>query len=357
MPRRSEFVDSNPSGRVRLAEFVWPNPSGDFLKESRLRVAILAGVDEAGYGPVLGPLVVSGVVLDVPDELADACLWQTLKSGVTDRVSKSDPRLAIADSKKLHQGKFGFQRLERTAWVALKAAGVNCDSFAALLKSLAPHATEAAEGYPWYRDFDAPLPTQQPAIQLQLVANAFQKCLRDTGVELLAVHCEPLLEGHFNRLVTNTRNKAVVSLGLVLKIVDRVATLADGRPCRVCVDRQGGRTRYGSQLMTSFELRHIDIVEESESSAVYRVARGRTTIEIAFRTSGEEQSLPCALASVLSKYMRELFMRAFNAYWSDARPDLKPTAGYYQDGHRFINELGSAIEERGVERSMLIRQK
>ena len=39
------------------------------------------GIDEAGYGPNLGPFVMTLVACRVPDELQHANLWDVLQSG------------------------------------------------------------------------------------------------------------------------------------------------------------------------------------------------------------------------------------------------------------------------------------
>ena len=65
-------------------------------------MAIVAGVDEAGYGPLLGPLVVTGVAFRVPDAVAEASLWDVLRGSVTRRASAKDLRLPILDSKRLY---------------------------------------------------------------------------------------------------------------------------------------------------------------------------------------------------------------------------------------------------------------
>ena len=46
-------------------------------------MAIVAGIDEAGYGPLLGPLVVSVVAFEVPDGLAGVDLWELLSAAVS----------------------------------------------------------------------------------------------------------------------------------------------------------------------------------------------------------------------------------------------------------------------------------
>ena len=52
-------------------------------------MTIVAGIDEAGYGPWLGPLVVSAAALRVPPELAEVDLWKTLSAGVAVRRAEA----------------------------------------------------------------------------------------------------------------------------------------------------------------------------------------------------------------------------------------------------------------------------
>ena len=58
-------------------------------------------------------------------------------------------------------------------------------------------------------------------------------------------------------------------------------------------------------------------------------------IEISFLVEADGNSLPVALASMLSKYLREIFMGQFNAWFQEQQPGIKPTAGYPVDSHRF----------------------
>ena len=68
-----------------------------------------------------------------------------------------------------------------------------------------------------------------------------------------------------------------------------------------------------------------------------------------------ETYLPAALASMASKYLRELAMRALNAFWCREVPNLKPTAGYPQDAKRFKAEIAEKQTELGVEDRILWR--
>jgi hypothetical protein len=64
-----------------------------------------------------------------------------------------------------------------------------------------------------------------------------------------------------------------------------------------------------------------------------------------------------ALASMTAKYVRELLMDRFNRFWQHHAPDLKPTAGYVQDGRRFLAEIDPLIQSLGIDRRQLIRQR
>ena len=65
---------------------------------------IYAGIDEAGYGPMFGPLTVACAVLTLPehDPAAGAPkLWSILRSAVAKQVALSKGRIVVCDSKRL----------------------------------------------------------------------------------------------------------------------------------------------------------------------------------------------------------------------------------------------------------------
>ena len=56
-----------------------------------------------------------------------------------------------------------------------------------------------------------------------------------------------------------------------------------------------------------------------------------------------------------SKYLRELAMRAFNAWWCGRVDDLRPTAGYPVDARRFKRAIEARQAELGVDDRVLWR--
>ncbi len=321
-------------------------------------MAIVAGIDEAGYGPILGPLVVSAVAFEVPDERCGCDLWQALQCSVTRTVRKGDARLPIVDSKKLHHSPAGLAAVERTALAMLAAGGSPHRQLTTLLGRVCPEVHPDLGRYPWYRDFDPPLPLACSPTLVTLKANGVANDLRRNGMHFLGVRSCVLLEGQYNDMVNCTRNKATVLWSLTLRLISRLARTAGRRSLTILIDRQGGRTTYAPPLLTAFPGAHLEICHEAAELGRYRLYFGRPAgdpVELEFRQEAESSHLPVALASVYSKYLREVFMVALNRYWQDKIGGLKRTAGYYQDGRRFLKDIAPAMASLATDPRMLIR--
>ncbi len=63
--------------------------------------------------------------------------------------------------------------------------------------------------------------------------------------------------------------------------------------------------------------------------------------------------MPTALASMTSKYLRELSMRAFNDYWCGRVQNLAPTAGYPRDARRFMNDIQTVQAKLGIAKALM----
>ena len=67
--------------------------------------------------------------------------------------------------------------------------------------------------------------------------------------------------------------------------------------------------------------------------------------------------LATALASMTAKYLRELHMIQFNAYFQARVPGLKPTAGYGLDAWRFLDDIAAARAADGLAGPTLLRTR
>jgi hypothetical protein len=70
-----------------------------------------------------------------------------------------------------------------------------------------------------------------------------------------------------------------------------------------------------------------------------------------------EACLPVALASMASKYLRELAMRALNDFWGRRLTGLRPTAGYPSDARRFKTDIATVQAELQIDEHVLWRAK
>ena len=330
---------------------------------------VYAGIDEAGYGPLLGPLVVGRSVLVIPKLDPDAPapdLWLRLGKAVCKRISDRAGRIAINDSKKLTTKAAGIRHLE-----------LGCLAFASLpdhapihhrttllnwLDHLGETGHHATDLPPWYaaRD-DHPwqtLPAAQTFGEVAVAAGMLRNCSERIGVQLGDLGAAIVFENTFNRMVAATRSKASVSFTYVARhLMHLWQNYSEHRP-NVIIDRQGGRTHYRNILAQSFPDTQVDIVEETATSSSYLMfdpAHRRRAMRISFLVDAEQAHLPVALASMVSKYTRELLMARLNHYFTNLVPDLAPTAGYAKDGKRFLQDLQPHLPALGLTRQQLQR--
>ena len=318
---------------------------------------LLVGIDEAGYGPLLGALVVSASAFSVPADRADASLWTELTQSVTDSLSVRDARVRIVDSKKLHKPKEGLAKIERTALAAIHAWRGLPDRLNAMLSLLSPECAEMLKVYAWYAGNDPSLPLAADAGGVRIAGSLFRQDMNTNGIRLTSLMCEVLPEGHYNRLIDRTQNKAVVLMGLTLRLMQRMADAHPGQQVRFLIDKQGGRNRYVPTLLKNFEDRRLKIIDEKPECSAYELVRGDSSWQVSFTQKGEGRHLPTALASIISKYVREALMRSFNEYWTGHVPALRPTAGYYEDGLRFLADIRPLLGRLGVREDQLVRAR
>src|SRR5262249_19953522 len=90
------------------------------------RMAWIIGIDEAGYGPNLGPFVTSSAAFRVPDGDGTVNLWQLLPTVVRRAVDPMDGRILIDDSKAVYSTARGLLGLEHGVLATLWRASTKC---------------------------------------------------------------------------------------------------------------------------------------------------------------------------------------------------------------------------------------
>jgi hypothetical protein len=329
---------------------------------------IIAGIDEAGYGPLLGPLVVSATAfeidgLELPQSIEQIpCLWKMLRAAVAKKAPVKKGRLLIADSKQVRAQEDGNKLLERGVLAFLRCyadashvaperptAAYLLDRFACTNHELTAH--------PWYAPADLGIPWLAENGDVAIASNMLSAAMQSAKIKTVCMRTAVVSEKRYNRLIEGTNNKASALISITLSHLHHLHMTFGQRGLLVGVDKQGGRDHYTQLLLQTFPESQLKVLLESATASNYLLTEphtGRRTL-VCFREKGETAFMPTALASMLCKYLRELCMHNFNAWWCEKIAGLKPTAGYYGDGTRWVRDVEPHLERLGVDRQMLVR--
>lgn len=329
------------------------------------RWRVLAGVDEAGLGPLLGPLTIGYSAFRVPPGTSD--LWHALADVVDAEPRKEDRKLLVADSKVVFmRNARGARRLERTALAFL----AQCDPSrahaadgAGLLRRTTQTAERpgALESEAWFAHLPESLPRDVERDALASDVECLGGALSRANVSLCTAGVRVLPVSELNASFARTENKSLTHWETSAVVLRYLWERYAHESLDVWVDRHGGRMHYARLLRDTFPECSVDVVSELPAHSQYELfghadESGRApSMRIAFAERAESASFAVALASCLAKYVRETCMHAFNAYFASLQPGLKPTAGYTTDGRRWIGDAEAAIARSGIKREALVR--
>ena len=335
---------------------------------------LVLGVDEAGYGPNLGPLVVavSAWAVDSRLEVLDG-----LEPFAPEFQAASwTPRSAFVpfgDSKKIYQSGKGLAGLnfalrffesifegkppQKRPWFELG--------------QLAQEDLSRVESHPWYRCIN---PAKGLGRANQVDENSEASCrfarekLLKLGVRLIGFRLRVLDEAYFNECVDRLGNKSDVlghiSLELAWKVLGECMDFHSFKGIEIYCDRQGGRKKYAGLISQTYERSHREsqvpfcsVVGESSKTSVYSMRHAGIATSIRFQVHGDSL-FPPAAASMVAKWARESLMERFNGYWREVvGPGLKPTAGYAVDAARFARDIEPWITKLAIEKNQWWRRK
>lgn len=372
---------------------------------------LVIGVDEAGYGPNLGPLVIAASIWQMKSNgplpwerpAASGAPQAPLSGrGRTGRAPRAaNGQLRIADSKQVYRGgKLG--PLELGVLAAYSAA--RCDWWLATANTedvhfpaveneqvsrhrAVPTASDGSSYFglrpipdsvaEFFRVLSGGLPTNPLpqagwgafderlpcVIECDKLAGAARQLTADwasTGMQLLSLAARLIFPSEFNRLLGRLGSKSNVLTSASLELVRCVGlTMAERFPSvavTVVCDKHGGRDRYAAPLGGAFDSAFFAAECESRQESRYRGRWNAAEWQWCFRSKGECQ-LPVALASMTAKYLRELAMRAFNRYWTARVAGLRPTAGYPGDAARFYRMIEPLVRADGTDATAIWRNK
>jgi len=320
----------------------------------------IIGTDEAGYGPNLGPLIVGACVWEVPE--GTDCLYSVLGDVIckaNEHNSKQQiSKIPVGDSKDLYKSRGSIQTLETSVLALLSSTSSLPTNFPELLETLAKPTMPDIASLNTYHWDSLEIPSSVARDRILEARDKLATEFRKRGVALHRMAVTTVFPEEFNQGLVQFENKA----GLLSRTTCQLAKhlleteIPSDANVRIICDKHGGRAHYAGCLQQDMTDQFVRVVHESKDSSHYLWSEQQREIEIAFFAKGEKY-LPIGLASMVAKYIRELCMNAWNAFWCEQLPGLKPTAGYPQDARRFRRDIAPAQAKLAVEDPVIWRNK
>ncbi|MFH2067890.1 MAG: hypothetical protein ABII89_00280 [Candidatus Omnitrophota bacterium] len=291
----------------------------------------LIGIDENGYGPVLGPLVVTSTSLKlqnrslapVPD------LWKLL--GIKKDPHSNSNELLVCDSKTV----FNASRKKELAAEATVLAffylsfGFLPESADQFLNVVIDPSTTTYNPFCfcWKNDLSLQLNAERRK-NIRKTADRLRKRTDKSGVVLEKPRCFLFCPFRFNEGL-KSRNKSDLVIESGLSLIRRC--VKDGQ-FHACLGKVGGLRYYREPISALFGPQcTVTPTREEKNNSAYQLSRANKTAgTITYLRDGEDNSFLIALASLFGKYTRELFWKKTRTYLEELLPSPPPQAPPFQ---------------------------
>jgi ribonuclease HII len=303
---------------------------------------IVVGVDENGLGPLLGPLVTTAASFEVARYSPE-------------RHASVGRALGIDDSKST--AGFGQMAVAEGLALALVEAlhGTVVSSIDALFECVLLDAPTALQ---------APCPTSShpqcwsvplalPCFGGELEAGrAMLRGLGKRGVRPAHLRSALSCTGDLNRRLRKGQSRVEVDLELMERLVLDARAQAKAEVRAVC-GMVGGIRNYTAR-MRHFPLVGLKPVRALGGTLAYDVVG---VGHVRFEIDADARHLPVALASMVGKYVRELWMERQNRFYRAADGSLADVSGYHDPvTQRFIVASAPLRVALGIDDACFLRK-
>ena len=272
------------------------------------------GADENGLGARLGPLVVTAVLARV-NERGRRTLSRKLPRAIRADLDDSKRLMSHTD---VALGEAWARALSRTkaASPAELFEQLSLEGPSKLKKRCESHVA----GQCWNEQGEAFL---ADVTDVERVTK-HREALAERGVELLSVRSSVVCTKHLNDAKQRGTNRFVADLNAMEQLVLELRAQAGGDVEAVC-GKVGGIAEY-SKFFGPLSGRLHAILDEGRARSGYRFPG---LGELHFVRDADAADPLVSLASLIGKYVRELFMSRIGLHYSDRESEEKRPSGYH----------------------------
>jgi hypothetical protein len=222
---------------------------------------------------------------------------------------------------------------------------------------MCPESLADLRGEAWYSGTTT-VPAEVPINELSTLVSCFGSACATAGIRWGLVRSVLVCPPRFNGLLDEWGSKgAVLAHGMTELLRTNVRAIGGEEPLHFFIDKHGGRNTYAAMLQHALPDGMVVALEEGAGRSSYRLLGRSPEVQVTFQPRADSEHFCVALASMASKYLRELLMLEFNRFWQTHIPDLKPTAGYPGDAGRYLASIRPALEKLGLPESAVWRKK
>lgn len=303
---------------------------------------IVVGVDENGLGPILGPLVTTALSLEVARYTPERLLGIGRALGIDDsKATAGFGQMAVAEG-------LALALVEQLSGRPI----ADVDAFfecllldpPAHLQRPCPARTSAQC---WSTPLALPCFGGDPA-----TGHTTLRGLMKRGVHMRHARSAVACTGMLNARLAAGQSRVEVDLELMERLV-LDARRETGIALRAICGMVGGIRNYPAKM------RHFP----KEGVTAQRALAGTLAYDVAgighvrFEIDADARHLPVALASMVGKYVRELWMHRQNRFYRDQDPALTEVSGYHDPvTRRFIAASASLRARLGVDDACFVRK-